>query len=187
MLVVASIGGLALCGCSPRMVGYGESHASRDDSSRFDDAQAVGSQAGASNTIDAGVVFADASSYLCFPLKRFGVESSVQVESITSTCHCVRGKVVVFRDTRGKAADALRIDFLPEEDAKGSGSAGTSEEASAANLMVELTLHLRGGRSQVVTIEFLQTRSVSANCRDSANSPVRSGAGIPGATKGGDV
>ena len=64
--------------------------------------------------IDAGVIFAGESNYLCIPFKRLGLASSAQITSIETSCECVAGSVVSFQTPTKTVARAVRLDFAPE-------------------------------------------------------------------------
>ena len=87
-----------------------------------------------SHRVDAGIVFADQASYLCFPLDRFNIASAKLVQNIESSCDCVVPSLVRYIGASGQMTDGLRIDFARES----TGSSITS----AALLGVELRLSL---------------------------------------------
>ncbi len=107
-------------------------------------------------SIDAGVVFADENSYLCFPLARFGIAPADEVLSISSSCDCVVGSIATYLDTSDSAVDGLRIRFLPEPN-----SGNSNEDFTPVSLMVTLTLQLQGGPQKVVLVEYLRVMRVS--------------------------
>ncbi len=94
--------------------------------------------------IDAGIVFADQESYRCYPLSQFGVESAALVASVTSSCECLRPRLVGYHQNETQVADALRIDFV-------AGSDGNDN--SPARLLVEMVIRqIDGGREMPETI-----------------------------------
>ena len=132
----------------------------------------------ASGPVVAGVMFVDESSYLCFPLSRFGVASARDVVSVDSSCDCAEGSLLAFRDVRGDSVDALRIDFIPEKKVEGGDrdrSRDGSGDGKAASLMVELTLQLRSGGPKTVTVEFLHTTRVASDSSSSSSSNAQGG------------
>jgi len=70
--------------------------------------------------IDAGVIFGDRSSYLCIPLSRFGIASSGEIESLDSSCECVKPTLVHYSDTAATVADGLLLEFVAEDHASDS-------------------------------------------------------------------
>lgn len=114
--------------------------------------------------IDAGIVFADEASYLCVPLSRLGISDSDEVLSVQTSCECTRPSVVQFDESPSKTARALRIDFRPEP--------STSDSKHApSNLAVKVTLRFTGGRTTVVTIQFLHTIRASGGEFDTITTP----------------
>lgn len=62
-------------------------------------------------SMDAGVVFIREASYRCIPLAEFGIETADQVESVDSSCECVRPRLVSYLDDTQVSRDAVRLDF----------------------------------------------------------------------------
>ena len=65
--------------------------------------------------IDAGVILSDRASYLCLPLSRFGLTDDEEIESIISSCECVKPSLVNYADSATTTIDGVLFDFIPEE------------------------------------------------------------------------
>jgi len=64
--------------------------------------------------IDAGIVFADESSYLCFPLNSLGIDQADSIEGMHCLCECIRPRLVRYLDHRREIVDAMRLDFVAD-------------------------------------------------------------------------
>ena len=98
--------------------------------------------------IDAGVVFADESSYHCVPLSRLGVTDFEEVVSLDSSCECTQFSIVRFDETAGGAARGLRISFIP---------GATNTKQVPTNLAVRVNMLLSTRRTVVLSIRLLHT------------------------------
>jgi len=115
--------------------------------------------------IDAGVIFADQASYLCFPLDQFGIASAGLVDHIESSCQCVRPRLVRYVGPSGQTIDGLRIDFVHD--------VASDSFANPSELAVELRLSLTDADVRVVTVQFLQTKAITDDLTESKDSHVR--------------
>jgi len=104
--------------------------------------------------IDAGVVFCDRATSFCLPLSRIGLKSSSEVESLDSSCECVKPTLVRYSDTSATVAAGLMFEFLADETAPDSTQ-------QPVHLAVEVKLTLVGGKSRTVTVNFLHTPPLS--------------------------
>ena len=99
--------------------------------------------------IDAGVVFADQSSYMCWPLARFGIATDDRVVSVNTSCECTQASIVDYQLSTNECAQALRVEFVAEP----VNAAGSPP----AHLAVEVTMLLASGQSKSLTVELLLT------------------------------
>ena len=98
--------------------------------------------------IDAGVVFSDRASYLCFPLSRFGISRAENIEAVDSSCDCLKPSIVRYPNTSATVADGLLFEFPIDYH--------TPNEASQPmHLGVEVNLRLVTGNTLTVTVNFL--------------------------------
>ncbi|MCA9172319.1 MAG: hypothetical protein KDB23_31860, partial [Planctomycetales bacterium] len=104
--------------------------------------------AGGDCEVDAGVVFAGCPCYFCLPLSRLGLTSSDEIESINSSCECIKPSLVRYAATPTAIVDGLRLEFVAED---------LSEDPTLEpmHLAVVVTLKLIGGKSKSVTVNFL--------------------------------
>ena len=100
--------------------------------------------------IDAGVIFSDRASYLCLPLSRFGLSSSDDIETIVSSCECVKPSLVRYSDSSTTTVDGVLFEFIPDE-------AFPDTAAEPMRLGVVTTFTLVGGDIETVTVNFLHT------------------------------
>jgi len=100
--------------------------------------------------IDAGVIFSDRASYLCLPLSRFGRSSSDDIETIVSSCECVKPSLVRYSDSSTTTVDGVLFEFIPDE-------AFPDTAAEPMRLGVVTTFTLVGGDIETVTVNFLHT------------------------------
>ncbi len=98
---------------------------------------------------DAGVLFANEASYLCFPIEKFGIDSTQEILTIKSSCECVRPSVVRYQRQQSEEGVALRFDFVEDSQAQ--------DKESPVSLAVTIKLQLVSGIEQSVTIQFLHT------------------------------
>lgn len=92
--------------------------------------------------IDAGVIFAGESSYLCIPFERLGLSPSAEVASVKTSCECVKGSVVSYQTPSRSEAQAIRLDFVPEVD-------DTHREFTPMLLSVQIELAMVGVESNL--------------------------------------
>jgi len=83
--------------------------------------------------IDVGVVFSNRSSYFCLPLKRFKISGPEEVDSITSSCECVKVSLVSYSESSNTNAFGMLCELIADEPA---GRKATQP----AQLAVELKL-----------------------------------------------
>jgi hypothetical protein len=122
--------------------------------------------------IDAGVVFADQESYLCFPLKQLGIEEYLSTSRVESSCDCVEATVVHYLDPAGSRCPALLLRFRQEsvtqegesdelnggQEVHGKLESGLDSLAvTPVNLGVDVTIDLESGRRVHSTVNFLHT------------------------------
>ncbi len=101
--------------------------------------------------IDAGVILTDRASYLCVPLSRFGLSSSQYIESISSSCECVKPSLVRYADSSTTSAEGVLLEFVADEP-----SADPTPLPTALGVIV--TCSMTGGETQAVTVSLLHTR-----------------------------
>ena len=101
-------------------------------------------------SIDAGIVFADETSYLCIPFSRVGVADRKDVLSVTTSCECTSASIVQFVDVNAQLANALRVDFTPE-------SAASESQTAAVNLGIVITLRLANDRELTFMIKCVHS------------------------------
>lgn len=122
--------------------------------------------------IDAGVVFADQESYLCFPLKQLGVEEHLSTNRVESSCECVEATIVHYLDPTVGRCPALLLRFRQESVVQEAVSGELSETREVrrnpdkgfesapitpVNLGVDVTIDLENGRQVNYTVNFLHT------------------------------
>ncbi len=100
--------------------------------------------------IDAGLVFVDRSGYFCLPLERVGLDSGEVVETLNSSCDCVRPSLVEYKSAGGTTARGVMLEYVAEV-----GSGGS--DVRPANLGVVIEIGLSAGRKQKFTFELLHT------------------------------
>lgn len=105
-------------------------------------------------TIDAGVVFADRASYLCVPVKQLGIDGDFSTARIGTSCECVQGRVVAYRNSSGESELAVLLDFNPDP-----GHASSADKQSLM-LGVIVTVAFTDGRSQEFTVDLVHCPSV---------------------------
>ena len=110
--------------------------------------------ASANLEIDAGVVFSDRSSYLCVPLSRFGLSSSENIETIVSSCNCVKPSLIRYSDTSTTTADGVLLELTSDEESGDS-------TPQPIHLGVVVTLTMDSGEARTVTVSFLHSPEVS--------------------------
>ena len=121
-----------------------------------DASHAAGTDAEACS-IDAGIILAGQSSYLCWPLTQLGIDevtAASDIVSLETSCACVRASLVAYYDSPSRVLHALRLDFTPE-------STTTGEEVRPAHLAVEVTLKLASGALHTLTVKVLETQACS--------------------------
>jgi hypothetical protein len=145
VLTVASLSCLTVLatGCS-NLASGGDGKSASTTSSKLPSVQSV---------LDAGVVFSDRTSYLCWPFDAIGLEEGNEVQSIQSSCDCVQASVIDYPKVGNSLGRGLLIEFKAETHRK-------SKEVPAA-LGVVLTLQLANGSERVVTVNLLHTNSLS--------------------------
>jgi hypothetical protein len=104
--------------------------------------------------IDAGIVFADESSYLCFPLSSLGIYQADSIEGMHSSCECIRPRLVRYLDHSREIVDAMRLDFV----ADGAMTSNDDRQSYWPSLLsVELRLELASGNERTIRVNFLET------------------------------
>ena len=98
--------------------------------------------------IDAGVIFSDRASYLCLPLSRFGISNSDDIETIVSSCECVKPSLVRYSDSSTTTADGVLFEFIPDE-------VPPDTTPQPMGLGVVTTFTMVGGETRTVTVNFL--------------------------------
>ena len=104
-------------------------------------------------TFDAGIVLSERLGYLCLPLELVGLTSTDQVISITSSCECIRPRVVRYATSANSEASGILLEYVAEH--------GTSAlEPQPVNLGVILEFKLSGGGIHKFTVDLLHTHLV---------------------------
>jgi len=98
--------------------------------------------------IDAGVVLSGQITSYCLPLSRIGIASSREIESLDSSCECVKPTLVRYSDTRATVADGLLLEFVAEDNA-------SESEPGPMPLAVDVKLMLYSNESRTFTLNFL--------------------------------
>jgi len=98
--------------------------------------------------IDVGVVVSDRTTSYCLPLSGIGIASSGEIDSLDSSCECVKPTLVRYSDTSATFADGLLLEFVAEDHASGSA-------LGPMHLAVDVKLILVGGKCRTVTVNFL--------------------------------
>jgi hypothetical protein len=111
--------------------------------------------------VDAGVVFTDRSSYLCFPLERFGLERADEVLSVASTCDCIRPQLVEYLTAEKSSDRAVLLEFKHNESSKKSGYS----DRLPAKLGVTIELKLSDGRLRSLALRLLLTSLTKESVR----------------------
>lgn len=143
------VGSLIFCpfACSRNSITFEDSDGEAELPRALRDTVAV------SSSIDAGIVFANQSSYICVPLAQIGVMHSDDVISVKSSCECVQPLIVEYLEAPAKVGRALRVDFIPE-------LSHSIAPTAPAKLAVEIILELDGGSKKTASIKFLHTTMV---------------------------
>jgi len=102
--------------------------------------------------IDAGVIFSDRSNYLCIPLDRFGLASADNIETIVSSCECVKPGLVRYSDSSTTAAVGVLFEFVSEE-------ASSDSTPQLMQLGVVVTLTMKSGDIHTVIVNSLRAES----------------------------
>jgi hypothetical protein len=108
--------------------------------------------------IDAGVVFSGRPNYLCIPLSRCGDFGSEEIDSISSSCGCVKPSLVRYAETPTSIADGLLLEINPDE----APSEGTPPPMQ---LGVEVRLFMVDGKTRRVTVIFVETQICRTKAR----------------------
>ncbi len=103
--------------------------------------------------IDAGVVFADRSGYLCLPLQRVGLEARAEVVSLSSSCECVQPRLVEYKVLGEATARGVLLEFVAEPTS--GESSGTSNVTADLSVIIEATL--ADGAKHTFTVDLLHT------------------------------
>ena len=105
--------------------------------------------------IDAGVILSDRASYLSLPLSRFGLSSPQSIESISSSCECLKPSLVRYADSSATTADGVLLEFIPDKPFDDTTPQPTG-------LGVVITFSMSGGETRTATVSFLHTRLSNA-------------------------
>ena len=134
----------AAVGCTelPEAVGLSESAASS--------ARVVSGTDG--SRIDAGVVVADRGGYFCLPLERVGLDSQAAIASLTSSCECVRPRVVTYKSGNESWGRGILLEYVAEPT-----PAQSDREYLPANLGVIIEATLADGGKHTFTVDLLHT------------------------------
>ncbi|MCY3010105.1 MAG: hypothetical protein NTY42_09715 [Planctomycetota bacterium] len=131
--------------------GCRETEANAPSSSRA----VVGSQTGL--TIDAGVLFLDESAYLCVPFQQLGIDDSSRIESLISSCDCVRPSWVQYLSTAGKRKSAVRLDFDAAKSFEG--------QSRSYSLAVRTKIRFVNGSQQSFDVCFVHSPPIEPSDR----------------------
>ena len=82
------------------------------------------------------------------PLSRIGLSSSAEIETLDSSCECVKPTLVRYSVTSTTVADGLLLEFVAEDHSSDS-------TPQPVHLAVDVKLMLVGGKSRAVTVHFL--------------------------------
>lgn len=95
---------------------------------------------------DMGVIYSEQSSYLCIPLDRFGVDSAKSIESIESSCECVKPSLIKYSESSSSEKEGVLFTFVPEK-----------AVTQARRLAVEVRLIVSGGdiRTRTAILTFI--------------------------------
>lgn len=97
--------------------------------------------------IYASVVFNGRASYQYIPLSRFGLTSSKCIETIVSSCECVKASLVRYSDSSTTTADGVLFEFVPDEPSP-------IEMPQPMQMGVVITLIMVGRETQTVTMNL---------------------------------
>ena len=82
------------------------------------------------------------------PYRVIGLSSSDEIESLDSSCECVKPTLVRYSVTSTTVAAGLLLGFIAEDDS-------SSSPLQPVQLAVEIKLTLVGGKCRTVTVNFL--------------------------------
>ncbi len=108
-----------------------------------------------SRVIDAGIVFADKSNYICWPLEVLGIDVSPdQVNLIRTSCECVHGTIVAYQKSNNELGYAMILEFSPEKEKP-------DNNTQVARLEIIVTVELTSGLTEDFTVLVLSTNRIS--------------------------
>lgn len=82
---------------------------------------------------------------MVFSTESLEIESPTDVKSISTSCECIRAKLVEYLDGNGKQKCALAIHFVPEENAT----------KTSSDLAAEVNILLSSGEKRRAVVSFL--------------------------------
>jgi hypothetical protein len=100
--------------------------------------------------IDAGIIFADRSNYLCVPIERLGVHPSAEIVSVSTSCECVQAKMVSYSIDSVKQLRAILFEFNSDS------PVNEAKNQSTNHLRIEVTLLLADSSSHRRKLQFLE-------------------------------
>lgn len=106
--------------------------------------------------LQAGIVLADRPGYACFSLSDIGLAEGAGVESMQSSCVCVKPSLVRYLAADQQSRTGVLLEFVPEP-VDQTAALGVHPETRAALLAVRVDLQLADGRTHRFTVNLLHT------------------------------
>lgn len=113
-----------------------------------------------SSVIDAGVVLFDRAGYLCIPQDRVGLPHDATVVSLTSSCDCIKPRVVSFKTPNAGYARGILLEYLPYDHALDRDSGSHSRAHLPMNLGVIVQAELSNAQTHTISVELLRTNLI---------------------------
>ena len=135
---------LALAGCDTRVAANSSNLASQTGSSQ-------------STTIEAGVVLANRSGYLCLPLEQVGLSPDTSILSLHSSCECIQPSLVEYHNGPETTAQAILLEYIDESAGAHSDLLPSESNRSVADLGVVVEATLADGSLHGFTVNVLQS------------------------------
>ena len=110
--------------------------------------------------VEAGVVQSDRDGYLCCPFEQIGLSNESSVASVTSSCECVRPRIVTYRTPMGSESPAIFLDYVADTEESKAVSGLVDEQPTAMNLGVIVKVELVDGAIHQFIVKLLHTTLV---------------------------
>jgi hypothetical protein len=115
-------------------------------------------------TAYAGIVLADRDGYLCLPFSQVGLSAEAdEVVSLTSSCDCVRPKVISYLTPNGDSAKGIFLEYIREQYNKNEVAKVGLAGSRAIDLSVVIGASLKSGSAIEFRVNLLHTTGVAVD------------------------